>query len=152
MTHAAGAVDPSAADSGTPSTRVKNSSSSYTKTGAVDQTAPATPTRADKERDSMSESTVPETTIPAPFAIRYTLTVWIEVPCDEEGWPAYAGNELERAVIHHLRKLDGDVDCELMETVPVPIECAIGFLASRNFPSRPSTMCCSLPDGRPPTG
>lgn len=50
-----------------------------------------------------------------PAAVRFTVTVYVTAPCDDTGYPSYGTNgELERAIIHHLRKLDGDVDCEVM--------------------------------------
>jgi len=61
----------------------------------------------------MPESTLPET----PTAILYVLTLYVTVPC-EDGEPAYAPRDLERAVLQHLRKLDADVDCEVMTSEP----------------------------------
>ena len=56
---------------------------------------------------------------PAPFAVRYTLSLSVTTPCDDEGFPRYGARELERAVLHHLRALDADCDCEVLETEPV---------------------------------
>lgn len=54
-------------------------------------------------------------------SVRYTLTVWITVPMEEDDDPAgyRAADEthrLEHAVIRACRTLDGDVDAECIET------------------------------------
>jgi len=114
--NAVGAVDPGVArEAGTPSTRDTSSSSSYTTNGhrGSDGTRSHDPALV-KERDSMVDASVTET----PTAILYVLTLYVTVPCTD-GEPAYAPRELERAVLQHLRKLDGDCDCEVMTQEPV---------------------------------
>ena len=61
----------------------------------------------------MVDASVTET----PTAILYVLTLYVTVPCTD-GDPAYTPRQLERAVIQHLRRLDADVDCEVMTSEP----------------------------------
>jgi hypothetical protein len=55
--------------------------------------------------------------------VRYTMTVTLTVPVDEGAGGTPEGyttppevRRLEREIIHHLRKMDGDADCEVMVT------------------------------------
>ena len=54
-------------------------------------------------------------------SVRLTLTAWITIPVDEGDDPAdyvTSGQQrrLERDVIRACRTLDGDIDCEVMDT------------------------------------
>jgi len=58
---------------------------------------------------------------------RYTLTVYLDQPVYEDDDPqAYltpkAKTQLERNVIHVMRTMDGDVDCEVMDATIVDEE------------------------------
>lgn len=51
----------------------------------------------------------------------YTFTVWVTVPMDTDGdgtpdYPTYTAQEIAQQLARGFRKLDGDVDYELMDT------------------------------------
>lgn len=56
-----------------------------------------------------------------PKIIRYTLSVYVERPIEEDDDPkSYQAptvcRSLEREILACLRRLDGDTDCEVMES------------------------------------
>ena len=50
-------------------------------------------------------------------SVRYVFTVWVDVALDDEGCPNYTGKEMQQHITQALRRVDGDVDMELMETI-----------------------------------
>lgn len=50
-------------------------------------------------------------------AIRYTVTLWADM-ATEDGFAAYSPREFEKLLLANLRKVDADIDLEVVDAEP----------------------------------